>query len=101
MWCVVRGLRIIVPIFFHDTVNLEHYVSSICELFFQIFTEEEKQHAYFLQDKKTAHISQYSVEVLCEIFSERMIIWGLMATSFYRVEYMLFLSMRKTGVKHV
>jgi hypothetical protein len=58
-------------------VNSEHYVNNILEPCFQILTEEEKQHAYFQQDNATAHTSQHSMVVLCEIFGERIISWGL------------------------
>jgi hypothetical protein len=58
-------------------LNLEHYVNNIFEPFFQILTEEEKQHAYFQQDNATAHTSQHSMEALHEIFGERIISQGL------------------------
>jgi hypothetical protein len=42
-------------------------VNNILESFFQILTEEEKQHEYFQQDNVTAHTSQHSMEALREI----------------------------------
>jgi hypothetical protein len=58
-------------------VNSERYVNNILESFFQILTEEEKQHAHFQQDNATAHTSQHSMEALHEIFGERIISRGL------------------------
>jgi hypothetical protein len=46
-------------------------MNNILEPFFQILTEEEKQHMYFQQDNAKAHTSQYSMEALHEIFGER------------------------------
>jgi hypothetical protein len=78
VWCAVSGQRITEPIlFFYDTVNSERYMNNILELFFQILTEEEKQHAYFQQDNTTAHTSQHSMGALHEIFGERIISQGL------------------------
>jgi hypothetical protein len=48
-------------------------VNNILELFFQILTEEEKQHAYFQPDNATAHTAQHSMQDLHEIFGERII----------------------------
>jgi hypothetical protein len=57
----VVGQRIIESVFFYNRVNLEHYVNSILEQFFQKLTEEEMEHAYFQQNNATAHTSELSV----------------------------------------
>jgi hypothetical protein len=54
VWCAVNGRKIIGPTFFYGTVNLDHYVSSILELFFQMSTEEEEQYTYFQEDNTTS-----------------------------------------------
>jgi hypothetical protein len=62
-------------------VNLECYVNSILELFFQMLTEEEKQYAYFQQDNAAAHTSQHSMEATCGTFGERMVLFSCLAYS--------------------
>jgi hypothetical protein len=63
-------------------------MNNILEPFFQMLTEEGKQYVYFQQDTATSHTSQCSVEVICEAFGERMVIWRpwpLLATCFMLV----------------
>jgi hypothetical protein len=70
--CVVSNQRIIGLIFLHEMTS-EHYVTNTLEPFFQIFAEEEKQHAYVQWDNATAQTSQHSMEALCDIFGEIII----------------------------
>jgi hypothetical protein len=59
VWCEGSGGCIIGPLFCYNTMISEHYVNNILELFFQILTEEEKQHVYFQQDNATACASTF------------------------------------------
>jgi hypothetical protein len=57
-------------------VNSKLYANNILQPFFQIVTEEEKQHKYLQQDNTAVHTSQHSVEALRKSFDERIISWG-------------------------
>ena len=43
VWCAIARSRIIVPIFFEDTINSKRYISDILEPYFELLTEEEKE----------------------------------------------------------
>jgi hypothetical protein len=46
--------------------------------FFESITEEEKTYGYFKQDGATAHTATYSINVLNEVFEDRLISRGLL-----------------------
>jgi hypothetical protein len=81
-------------------VNSDRYVNNILEPFFQILTEEGKQHVYFQQDNATAHTSQHSVEALHEIFSGMTISRGPWLPHSPDLS-VLFLPVGKIETKHV
>jgi hypothetical protein len=77
VWCAITASRIVGPIFFENTLNSEWYVSDILRPFFGSITEEEETYGYFMQDGATAHTATYSINVLNEVFENRLISRGL------------------------
>jgi len=69
VWCAVSGTRIIGPIFFDRTVNMEVYM-NIFEEFCAQLTEEERQSFFFQQDRETCHTSWVSLQRVYDVFSE-------------------------------
>jgi hypothetical protein len=49
VWCAVSPRRVIGPLFFHQTINSDPYVSDILNPFFKQLTAEERQYGYFQQ----------------------------------------------------
>jgi hypothetical protein len=47
-WCAVSLQRITGPLFFYETMNSEHYVNDILNLFFNPLTAEERQYGFDL-----------------------------------------------------
>jgi inhibitor of nuclear factor kappa-B kinase subunit alpha len=45
--------------------------------YFENITEEEKTYGYFMQDGATAHTVTYSINILNEVFEDRVISCGL------------------------
>jgi hypothetical protein len=62
---------------FENTINSERYVSDIVRPFFGSITEEEKTYGYFMQCGATAHTATYSINVLNEVFLNRLVSCGL------------------------
>jgi hypothetical protein len=77
VWCAITASRIVGPIFFENTINSERYVTDILRPFFESITEEEKTYGYFMQDGATGHTGNYSINVLNEVFEDRLISGGL------------------------
>ena len=61
VWCAVSGTRIIGPIFFDRTVNME-VCMNIFEEFCAQLTEEERQSFLFQQHGATCHTSRVSLQ---------------------------------------
>jgi hypothetical protein len=55
VWCAIRCMRIIGPIFFSDTINAELYSTDILKPFLCHLTEHEIEEAWFQQDGAAAH----------------------------------------------
>jgi hypothetical protein len=62
VWCAVSLRRINGPLFFHETVNSDHYVNDILNLFFNQLTAEERQYGYFQHDNATAHTANATMK---------------------------------------
>jgi hypothetical protein len=77
VWCAITASQIAGPIFFQITIDSERYVSDILRPFFGSIIEEEKTYGYFMQDGATAHTATYSINVLNEVFEDRLISHGL------------------------
>jgi hypothetical protein len=77
VWYVIAASRIVGPIFFENTINSERYVTDILRPFFDSITEEENTYGYFRQDGATAHTATYSINVLNEVFEDRLVSRGL------------------------
>jgi hypothetical protein len=80
VWCAITASRIVGPIFFENTIHSERYVSDILRPFFGSITEEKKTYGYFMQYGATAHTGTYSINVLNEVFENRLISRGLWPT---------------------
>jgi hypothetical protein len=77
VWCAITASRIVGPIFFENTNNSERCVTDILRPFFDSITEEEKTYGYFMQYGATTHTATYSINVLKEVFEDRLISRGL------------------------
>jgi hypothetical protein len=73
VWCAVNPRQIIGPLFFHETVNSDHYVNDILNPFFSQLTAEETQHGYFQQDNATAHTANATMVAICQVFEDWII----------------------------
>ena len=77
VWCAISGRRIIGPIFYDGTINAQRYVDLILQPFFAEVTEEERDHAYFMQDNATAHTAHISMREIVDVFEDRIVSRGL------------------------
>jgi hypothetical protein len=77
VWCAITASRIVGPIFFENIINSERYVTDILRPFFESIKDEEKTYDCFIQDGATAHTADYSINVLNEVFEDRLISRGL------------------------
>lgn len=77
VWCAVSRSRIIGPIFFNTTVTSEVYRSDILFPFIGQLNEEELLNSFFQQDNATAHTAHASMDLLGDVFGERVISQGL------------------------
>jgi hypothetical protein len=57
VWCALNLLQIIGPLFFCQTMNSDHYVNDILNVFFTQLTAEERQYEYVEQDNATVHMA--------------------------------------------
>jgi hypothetical protein len=73
VWCAVSLWRIIGPLFFHETVNSDHYVNDTLNSFFNQLTAEERQHGYFQQADATAHTANATMFAIREVFEDWII----------------------------
>jgi hypothetical protein len=55
-----------------QAINSEWYVNDILQLFFGSITEEARTYGYFMQDGATTHTAYYSINVLNELFRDRL-----------------------------
>jgi hypothetical protein len=77
VWCAISRMRIIGPIFFNDTTNVERYRTDIREPFLGHLTEREIEGVWFQQDGATAHTASSSLQFLEDIFGNRIISRGI------------------------
>lgn len=77
VWCAVNAYRIIGPIFFANTVNGQRYRNTIIKPFLEYLCDIECTQAYFQQDSATAHTADLSLQLIEEIFEDRVISKGL------------------------
>lgn len=77
VWCAISRMRIIGPIFFEDTINAYRYRTEILEPFMAQLNEREIEKAWFQQDGATAHTAAMSIQLLHEIFANRLITRGI------------------------
>jgi hypothetical protein len=61
---------------FEQTINSEQYVHDILGPFLAVLWMK-KRHCYFMQDGATAHTINYSVDVLNEVFEDKLIRYRL------------------------
>jgi hypothetical protein len=66
----VSPLRIIDPLFFHETVNSHRYVNDILNPFFNQLTAEERQHGCFQQGNATAQTANATMVAIREVFED-------------------------------
>jgi hypothetical protein len=64
-------------VFFNETVNCERYVQVVLEKFFPQLTEKERLYGWFQQDSATAHTARMSMQVLSDVFRDRIISSGI------------------------
>ena len=76
VWCAISRLRIIGPIFFHDTVNTDRYLHIFTEFVNQL-DDIELRNGYFQQDGATCHTSNDSMTHIRSFFGDRLISKGL------------------------
>jgi hypothetical protein len=62
--------------FFNETINCDRYVQVILGQFFLELTEGEDS-GWFQQDPATAHTARISMQVLSDVFSDRIISGGI------------------------
>jgi hypothetical protein len=75
--CGASATRIIGPIFFDPTVNMDVYL-AILEEFYSQLTEQECEYCFFQQDGATSHTSERSLARVHEMFTaERTVSKGL------------------------
>ena len=77
VWCAVNADRIIGPIFFEETINGQRYRDVIIRPFLEYLCDIECTKAYFQQDSATAHTADLSLQLIREIFEDRVISKGL------------------------
>jgi hypothetical protein len=77
VWCAITASRIVGPIVSENIINSERYASDILRPFFGSITEKVKTYGYSMQDGSTAHTVTYSMNVLNEVFENRLINRGL------------------------
>jgi hypothetical protein len=75
--CAVSTLRLVVPIFYYDTVNAARYVNNILCPFFVDVTDEERLYGVLQQDTATAYMAHANLEALRKVFGHRVISHGL------------------------
>jgi hypothetical protein len=76
VWCDVTARRIVVPLFFNETINFERYVQAILAQFFPQL-KEERLYGGFQQDSATAHTAHISMQALSHVFVDRIISSGV------------------------
>jgi hypothetical protein len=69
--------RIVGPTFFNEIINCERYVHVILRQFFPELTQKEKLFGWFQQDSTTAHTACMSMQVLSDVFGDRIISSGI------------------------
>ncbi|PSN46547.1 hypothetical protein C0J52_19601, partial [Blattella germanica] len=62
---------------YDGTINAQRYVDLILQPFFAELTEEERDHAYFMQDNATAHTAHISMREIVDVFEDRIVSRGL------------------------
>jgi hypothetical protein len=72
VWVAISRRRIVGPLFFDETVNSIHYCSTLYD-FIGLLEEAEISYSWFQQDGNTAHTANNSINLLKEIFAERVI----------------------------
>jgi hypothetical protein len=77
VWCAVGARRIVVPVFFNETINFKRYVQVILEQLFPELIKEESLCDWFQQDSTTAHTACMSMHVLSDVFMDRIISSGI------------------------
>lgn len=73
VWAALSRRRIVGPYFFEGTLNAERYREEILRRFFDELHEDELQIAYFQQDGATAHTSHETLNMIREVFGNRII----------------------------
>jgi hypothetical protein len=74
--CAITASQIVGPIFFENTINSERYVMTFYGSFSGAL-RKKKRHGYFMKYSATAHTGSYSINVLNEVFENRLISRGL------------------------
>ena len=71
----ISTCRIVVPIFFNNTVNSQVYVTELLQPFLAQLTEEEREYAFFQHVGATAHTSRFSMSYVHEAFGEERTVY--------------------------
>jgi hypothetical protein len=78
--CAVSTLRLVLSIFYDDTVNAARYVNNILCPFFVDVTDEERLYGVLQQDTATAYMAYMAhanLEALRKVFGHHVISHGL------------------------
>jgi hypothetical protein len=71
-WVAISRRRIVGHLFFEETVNSKRYCSMLHE-FIGLLEEDDITYSWFQQDGANAHTANNCMELLNEIFGERVI----------------------------
>jgi hypothetical protein len=73
VWHDVSARRIVVPVFFNETMSCERYVQVTVRQFFAELKEEERLCGCFQQDSATSHNACMSMQAFSIVFEDRII----------------------------
>jgi inhibitor of nuclear factor kappa-B kinase subunit alpha len=77
VWCAVRAIRIVGPVFFKETINCKRRVQDILRQFSSELTEEKRLYGWFQQDSAIAYTARMSMQALSDIFRYRIVSSGI------------------------
>jgi hypothetical protein len=76
-WCAISGGRVVGAVFFKETTNCKRYVQVILGQLLPELTEEERLYGWFQQESATDHSACMSLQVLSDVFGDRIISSGI------------------------
>ncbi|WP_370716200.1 hypothetical protein [Sphingomonas sp. IW22] len=101
VWCAISKLKLIGPIFFHETINSVRYL-KIFNDFISKLTEEEISSGYYQQDNARPHVSNLSLSRIHEIFEDRLIsknLWPPRSPDLTPPDYFLWAHLKRVAYR--